>query len=112
MNKPKISQRRIFAAFAVAILADAIQFPATAAAASGIFAVPSEAADLFVDCVVAVITSALLGFHWLLLPTMMIEAIPGLDMLPTWTGCVALVVRQRLKEPQSQPQPASPIIDI
>ena len=109
MNKPKLSQRRIFAAFAVSILADAIQFPATAAAATGIFAVPSEVADVFVDCVMAVITSALLGFHWLLLPTMMIEAIPGLDMLPTWTGCVALVVRQRLKEP---PQPASPIIDV
>jgi hypothetical protein len=112
MNRPKLSQRRIFAAFAVAILADAIQFPATAAAATGIFAVPSEATDCLVDCVVAVITTALLGFHWMLLPTMLIEAVPGLDLLPTWTGCVALVVRLRLKSPQGQPQPASPIIDI
>ena len=110
MNKPKLSQRRIIAAFAVAIMADAIQFPATAAAVTGVFAVPSEAADFFLDCVVAVITSALLGFHWMLLPTMLVEAIPGLDLLPTWTGCVALVVRQRLKAPE--PEPKSPIIDV
>ena len=108
MEKPKLSQRRIFCAFAVAILADAIQFPATAAAVTGIFAIPSETMDLILDCVVMVITSFLIGFHWMLLPTTFIEAIPGLDLLPTWTACVALVVRQRSKEQLRTP----PIIDV
>jgi hypothetical protein len=96
------------AAFAVAILADAVQFPAAAVAATGIFALPSEYADLVVDCIALALTSALIGFHWLLLPTMFIEAVPGLDLLPTWTGCVALVVRQRRKEQLA----ASPAIDV
>jgi hypothetical protein len=40
----------------------------------------------------------LLGFHWTFLPSFCIEVIPGLDMLPTWVGCVFFVVRQRKKE--------------
>jgi hypothetical protein len=108
MEKPKLSQQRILAAFAIAIMADAIQIPMTAATATGIFAAPGELTDFMMDCVVMVATSALLGFHWLLLPTMFIEVIPGLDMLPTWTACVALVVRERRKE---QPGKAT-VIDI
>lgn len=108
MEKPKLSQRRIICAFAVAIMADAIQFPATAATVTGVFAIPSETLDVLLDCVVMVITSLLIGFHWMLLPTVFIEAIPGLDLLPTWTACVALVVRQRSKEHLRTP----PIIDV
>jgi Ca2+/Na+ antiporter len=45
----------------------------------------------------------LLGFHWLFLPTFVVEVIPEIDMLPTWVGCVAYVVWQRKKE-QEQPK--------
>jgi hypothetical protein len=34
----------------------------------------------------------LIGFHPLLLPTSVLEFLPLADMLPTWTGCVAIVV--------------------
>jgi hypothetical protein len=98
MPKRELSQRRIVAAFSVAVLADLIQFPVTAATASGIFTVPGEIGDFMVDCIAMVATSALIGFHWMLLPSLFIEVVPGLDLLPTWTGCVALVVRQRRKE--------------
>ena len=104
MAKPKISQTRIVAAFAVAIIADVVQFPVTAGTASALLAVPGELADFGLDCFVMVVTSALIGFHWMLLPSMFIEVVPGLDLLPTWTGCVALVVRQRQKE-QGEPPP-------
>ena len=45
--------------------------------------------------VVMIITSVLLGFHWALLPTFVLEAVPGINLIPTWTGCVAFVVWRR-----------------
>ena len=36
-----------------------------------------------------------LGFHWLLLPTFVVELFPAVDMLPTWTACVIAVIALR-----------------
>ena len=33
----------------------------------------------------------LLGFHWALLPTLAAEAVPALDLAPTWTAAVFLL---------------------
>ena len=33
----------------------------------------------------------LLGFHWALLPALAAEAVPALDLAPTWTAAVLLV---------------------
>lgn len=107
MHTPKLSKQRIAAAFAVAIIADAIQFPITAATMTGVLAVPGEGADLLVDSVMTVVTSSLLGFHWILLPSFVFEAIPGFDLFPTWTGCVAYVVWRRKKQ-----QDAPTIVDV
>ena len=79
--------------------------------ATGVFTIPGELADFLVDGVVMVATTMLLGFHWVLLPTLFVEVIPGLDLLPTWTACVAYVLWRRKKE-QTQPQPLSPVIDV
>jgi hypothetical protein len=38
---------------------------------------------------------ATIGFHFLLLPTFVIELFPLLDMAPTWTGCVLAVIALR-----------------
>ena len=92
---PKITRTRIVLAFAVSVIADALQFPISGATATGILAIPGEAADVALDVVVMVITSALLGFHTALLPSFVLELVPGLDLLPTWTGCVAFVVWRR-----------------
>ena len=56
-----------------------------------------EFAALVVDVVVFGVMTKLLGFHWMFLPSFCIEVIPGVDMLPTWVGCVFFVVRQRKK---------------
>ena len=98
MKTPKLTKQKIALAFTVAVIADSIQFPITAATATGALAVPAEGADFALDCVVMVITSALLGFHWLFLPSLVFEMVPGFDLLPTWTGCVAYVVWRRKKE--------------
>jgi hypothetical protein len=98
MSNPKLTKSRILMAFAVAVIADGIQIPITAATDTGVFAIPGELADLLVDFVVMAATTALLGFHWVLLPSLLLEAIPNVDMLPTWTGCVAFVVMQGKNE--------------
>lgn len=102
----KFSSDRAKIAYAIAILADVIQLPINAATLSGVLAIPAESVDVVVDFIVMMLLSAVLGFHWMFLPSLFVEAIPGVDLLPTWTGCVALVVRQRMKD--SEPQPISP----
>jgi hypothetical protein len=111
MDKPKLTRARIILAFAIAGVADLIQFPITAATATGVLSMPGEFADFVVDCVVMVATTLLLGFHWVFLPSLFLEAIPGPDLLPTWTACVAYVV-WRWKKQQAHPPPVSPVIDV
>ncbi|HVY68282.1 MAG TPA: hypothetical protein VHH73_00035, partial [Verrucomicrobiae bacterium] len=79
-------------------LADFIQLPLTAATMTGWLAIPAEAADVVVDLAAAAIVAGLLGFHWAFLPTFLLEAVPFVDVLPTWTGCVAFVVWGRRNE--------------
>jgi hypothetical protein len=94
---PELTKPRIVAAFAVAAIVDLIQMPLTAFEFTGwIFF--GEIADGVLDTITMGVTTVLLGFHWALLPSFMVEAVPGLDALPTWTGCVAFVVWQRKKE--------------
>jgi len=78
-------------AYAVAIATDVLQV------ALGPFG--WAFADEILDVVAMLATSWILGFHPLLLPTFVIELVPIVDVLPTWTGCVALVVAMRRKRP-------------
>jgi hypothetical protein len=43
------------------------------------------------DLAVAAVLIRLLGFHWALLPALAAEAMPALDLAPTWTASVLLV---------------------
>jgi len=43
------------------------------------------------DLVVAAALIRLLGFHWILLPALAAEALPGLDLAPTWTASVLVI---------------------
>jgi hypothetical protein len=58
--------------------------------------------------------SRLVGFHPLLLPTFILEFVPFTDMLPTWTACVALVVRIRKRQGvvSEEPPDSTPVIDV
>jgi len=74
-------------ALVVALTADAIQIAAAPLFGEG-FASPFNDA---LDLIVAGVLIKLLGFHWPLLPALAAEAVPALDLAPTWTASVLLV---------------------
>ena len=84
---PFLTRRRIWLAVAVGLAADAIQV------LLGPLGWPFF--DEIIDVVSMIVLSLLLGFHPLLLPTFVVESLPVVNMLPTWTGCVAAVVALR-----------------
>ena len=98
MAEPELTRKRIIIAYAAAVVADLIEFPISAAGLSVVGAGAGEFAAFVLDAIVFGVMTKLLGFHWLFLPSFCLEVIPGLDMLPTWVGCVFFVVRQRKKE--------------
>ncbi len=85
-----MTRSRIRAAYGVAIAADVLQF--ALGPLGWVFA------DEILDVLTMLIVTGLIGFHPLLLPTFVIEFVPVADLLPTWTGCVALVVAMRGKQ--------------
>lgn len=85
-----LTRSRIRSAYAVAIATDALQF------ALGPFGWAGS--DEVLDIMAMIVTTKLLGFHPLLLPTFVIELFPIADVLPTWTGCVALVIALRKRQ--------------
>jgi len=106
---PVLNRGRILLAFGVALAADAIQVLLGPLGWTFL----DEVIDLFTMAA----TTILLGFHPLLLPTFIIEFVPVLDMLPTWTACVSAVVllrkRQRRKPPVMDERDfAADVIDV
>jgi len=84
---PQLTRIRIVIALMVAVIADGLQF----------FLGPLAWAfvDQTIDVMAMGLTSWVVGFHWLLLPTFALELIPVLDALPTWTACVIAVIAIR-----------------
>jgi hypothetical protein len=103
-DPPLLTRPRIWSAYAVAVAADTLQL------LLGPFG--WAFADEGIDVVAAAATWYLLGFHPLLLPTFLVEFLPLVDMLPTWTGCVALVVALRKKAQAAVPPSSGPVIDV
>lgn len=90
-----LTRARIGCAIAVAVVADGIQFAAGPFGWAGF--------DQMVDVIVMLTTSLLLGFYPLLLPTFVVELVPLVDMLPTWTACVGAVVVLRKRSHAATP---------
>ena len=99
-SRPPLTRSRILLAMAVAVITDAMQL--------GLGPFGWAFADEGLDVLAMVVISATIGFHTLLLPTFVIEFIPGPDMLPTWTGCTAAVILLRKKKSPTPP----PVIDV
>ena len=103
---PVLTQARERLAYTIAIATDTLQFVLGPLGWAG--------ADEILDVAAAILIWRVLGFHPLLLPTFAVEFLPVTDMLPTWTGCVALVVALRKRQqaiPQGPPAPG-PVIDV
>jgi hypothetical protein len=102
---PKVTLARACLALAIAVGADGLQMLTSFLGWVG--------PDQLIDVVAMILTCWLLGFHILLLPTFVVELIPVLDDLPTWTACTiaVLIIRRREQRalpplpPQSLPPP-------
>ena len=94
----RVTASRARLALALAIVVDAIQLPLQGASLTGIGTLPAEAIDLAIDAATALIISRLIGFHWALLPTLVLELIPFVDLAPAWFVCVSYVISRRKKE--------------
>jgi hypothetical protein len=101
-----LMRNRVRLAYVVAVTADALQLL--------LGPLGWAFADEIVDVAAMILTWRLLGFHPLLLPTFALELLPVTDLLPTWTGCVALVVALRRRQQGAPPQPPAPgqVIDV
>lgn len=93
-----VSGRDARLAMAIAIVLDLVQAPAQVATLSGVLALPVEAVDIGLDVFAGLLFTRLLGFHWALAPTFLLEALPFVDVAPTWTACVWLVINARKNE--------------
>src|SRR6266480_1111870 len=94
-----LMRNRVRLAYVVAVTADALQL------------LLGPLGWAFADVAAMILTWGLLGFHPLLLPTFALELLPVTDLLPTWTGCVALVVALRRKQHVPSHQ-AGEVIDV
>jgi hypothetical protein len=86
-----ISARRILIARILAVAADALQlwlFPVFGAGAPSVL-------DDGLDFVVAIALVLLVGWHLAFLPTFVVEMLPGVDLVPTWTIAVWFATRNR-----------------
>lgn len=103
LRVPKLTWTRIVIALAVAAFADGLQL--LLGPAGWVFG------DQIIDLIAMVLTSWLIGFHWLLLPTFVINFIPVLDELPTWVACVLAVIALRKRGRRAAPPPG-PTIEV
>ena len=109
-QKPTLTRTRIVLALAIAAVADGLQLLLNAVGWLGF--------DQAIDVVAMILVSWLIGFHWLLLPTFIVELVPIVDDFPTWIACVGAVIALRKREqnpaappPVSKP-PDKPVIDV
>jgi hypothetical protein len=84
------TRSRFRAAILVAVVADAVQIVAFSLFAEGAI----SPLDDGLDVVVAVLLTALVGWHWEFAPSFIAELVPGLDLVPFWTLAVANVYRK------------------
>ena len=103
MGPHRLTRARMRAALIVAITADVLQVCLGPFGWAG--------GDEAIDIVAMLSTMWLLGFHPLLLPTALLEFFPVIDWLPTWTGCVLLVIARRKKQQAGQTEPAAAIVN-
>jgi hypothetical protein len=97
---PILTRRRVRLAYTIAMTTDVVQFV--------LGPLGWTFADEILDVAAMILTWRAIGFHPLLLPTFALEFLPVTDLVPAWTGCVALVVALRRKQQAASGQPPAP----
>ncbi len=92
LQPPRITPVRMILSLAVAIVTDVLQFVLGALGPLGWIV------DDGLDAVAMVLTTWILGFHLLLLPTFVVKLVPVAEELPTWTACVVAVIALRKRD--------------
>jgi hypothetical protein len=100
---PVLTRNRVRLAYGTAVAVDALQLL--------LGPLGWVVTDQVLDVGAMLLISKAIGFHPLLLPTVALEFLPVVDMLPTWTGCVALVLMLRRRQEPPPPAPGA-VIDI
>ena len=100
-----LTPTRVRLAYAIAVTVDVLQW--VLGPVGWLFA------DEILDVAAAALISWAIGFHPLLLPAFALEFLPVADLLPTWTGCVWLVVMlKRKQQTPAAPSNPGPFIDV
>ena len=92
---------RLWAARGLAMAADLVQIVVLPAFVEG---AGSPFADVL-DVVLAVLMTALVGWHWAFAPAFVAELVPFVDLAPTWTIAVWVATRGRVTDARSRPGP-------
>ena len=87
---PRFSRGRLVLAFTIAALADGLSFFLT-------FTPPVQWG---VDLVTAILLFGVLGWQWILLPGLIMEAVPGLYVFPFWVLVVGAVAMWGMVQPK------------
>jgi dolichyl-phosphate-mannose--protein O-mannosyl transferase len=98
---PTLTPRRIWIARALAVLVDLAQ----------VALLPAELTPLnnAIDVVTAAVMVALVGWHWAFLPTFLVELVPFVDLVPSWTLAVVIATRGgSAAPPAALPPPGQP----
>ena len=91
--KPPLTPTRLRWAWILAIAVDALQiglFPLSGGLSTWL--------DKPLDLVAMGVMWGLLGWSWAFLPTFVVELVPFVELVPTWTAAVFIVSRMRRKE--------------
>jgi len=99
---PILTRTRIVLAIAIAVFVDGLQLIISGPGWFG----PDQVLDVFAMLVL----TPIIGFHPLLLPTFVLKILPVIESIPTWTGCVLVVIflRRKAQSVPAAPPPAQP----
>lgn len=84
-------RRHVRIAWIVALIADVLQWVAMPLFVAG----GASPFDLALEAIVSLVLFRLLGWHPALLPALLGELIPGVDLVPAWTIAVWIATRGR-----------------
>ena len=87
---PLPTRERIWLARGLAVLMDLVQLHP---------ALEIPPVNQILDVATAAVMTWLVGWHWAFLPTFLVEAVPIVDIVPTWTLAVLIATRGGVPAP-------------
>jgi len=103
-----VTRNRIKIARVVAVSADLLQIGFFPLFGEG-FASPINDA---LDVAVCLVLTLLIGWHYTFLPSFLAEAVPMLDLIPTWTLAVLIATRGKQTTPAGPPETTGATVTV